>query len=187
MIPIENVETLNRRLKESYGLTNDLPNFRIVWSEDQWEMRETEYTNEGFQLLYPEVRNLPKYKQYIHEKFLLERLTVVPNFQVRELGGSELSYECIWVFEDSKGNPLRPVWPAARFVIDQIHKAIEEKTTYTKYKDPMAGLNTKQLLEKKHEEITILEQILFEGETDIGDSLAYKEGVGFTTSKIKEN
>src|SRR5262245_31149745 len=103
-ITYEKVETINRRLHDLYGETESqgerLPNFRIVWSEDQFEMRKTDYTDSGFRLLHPEVRKLPKYRQWITKKHVLERLTVVPFVNEHDLPDSKLSYEPIWVFED---------------------------------------------------------------------------------------
>lgn len=188
MIEQESVEVLNKRLQDYYGMTNDKPNYRIVWSEDQFEMRETKFTDEGFELLFPEVRRLPKYRQYLHDRFVLERLTVVPVFQQREIPVDVLSYEPVWVFEDPRNAEIvRPAWPPCKFVIETIHKNIEQAGTVTKYKHPDSGLTEDQLIEKKRAEIIELEESLFANETEIGDSLAYKEGVGFTTSKIKES
>lgn len=185
MIPIEPLEVINKRLKEHYGVTEDKPNFRISWSDDQWEHRWTANTEEGLQLIHPEVRRMRKYP-YLKGKHVLEQLTEVPIISQHEIPEFALSYEPLHVFEDNKGNPLPPAWIAAKWVVDQIHRQIEEAGLYTKYKDPLAGLNTKDLLEKKRTEIIQLEETLFGNETTVGDSLAYKEGVGFTTSKIKE-
>lgn len=188
MIPVEKPETINRRLVDHYGKTEDKANYRLVWSEDEFEMRETEFTPEGFHLLRPEVRLLPKYKQYIQDRFILERLTVVPTFQQHELPKDVLSYEPIWVFEDPRtAEIIRPAWMACKFIIDNIHKNIEGAGMYTKYKHPDAGLNPEQLVEKKRAELQEVEQSLFANETETGDALAYREGVGFTTSKIKES
>jgi len=163
-----------------------MPNYRVVWSEDQFEFRSTNYTDEGLELLHFETRKLPKYRQWIMEKWVLERLSEVPAINQGELNLA-LSYEPLWVFEDKSGFPLDPKWIVCKFVVDQVHKNIEEAGSYTKYKDPYAGLNSKDLLEKKDEELKEIEKELFGDETAIGDALAYDYGVGFTTSKIKEN
>jgi len=186
MVPVESIETINRRLTDHYGSTNDMTNYRIVWSEDQFEFRKTAFTDEGLELIYPEVRKLPKYRQWIHEKFVLERLTEVPAINQDELE-LVLSYEPLWVFEDKEGFPLRPAWIVCKFVVDQVHRNIEEAGLYTKYPDPYAGLTEPQLLEKKDAELKILEEELFGNETNIGDGLAYNGGVGYTTSKVKES
>ena len=87
---METLEIINKRLKDNYGETVDRPNFRIVWSEDQFENRLTHFTDEGFELIHPEVRQLPKYKQWIHDKYVLERLTEVPIINENELPSSKL-------------------------------------------------------------------------------------------------
>lgn len=176
MIPIENVDTINKRLVDHYGKTNDMPNFRIVFSEDQFEIRLTNYTDEGFQLIHPEVRRLPKYKQWIHEKYVLERLTVVPAINKNEIE-ELLSFEPLWTFEDSGGFPLRPAWIAAKMVVEQVLSNLENKGVYTRYKDPDDGLNTKDQLEKKYVELQNMEEALFGNENDITDALAYGSGV----------
>jgi hypothetical protein len=183
----ESLEIINRRLDEQYGRTHDTPNFRIVWSDSQYEKRECTHTREGFLLLYPEVREERKYWHYIRERHILERLTAVPDFQQKEVAGHKLSYEPVWVFEDPRNaNPLQPSWVAAKFIIDTINKNIEAAGSYTKYKHPESGLTKSQLFEKRRAEIIELESVLFENETEVGDALAYKEGVGFTTTKIME-
>lgn len=186
MIPVEPIEVINKRIKDHYGITEDKPNFRITWANDEYEHRWATHTDEGLELLFPEVRRLKKYP-YIQDKYVLERLIEVPVFQTKELPEFKLSYEPLHVFEDKHGNPLPPAWIAAKWVIDQIHQQIQEAGLYTKYKHPLDGLNTEQLKEKKREEIKELQETLFGNETDVGDALAYKEGVGFTTSKIKES
>lgn len=170
-ITIEKPETINRRLHEHYGETENLPNFRIVWSEDQLEMRKTEHDDKGNPLLFPEVRNLPKYRQWIQEKWVLERLTVVPIFSEGDLPSSKLSYEPIWVFEDRTKRPLPPYWPMAKFVVDGIHKAMEEAGVYTKYKDKN---ETPEQVEARLKKI---EEYLYSNESDVGDALATKNAI----------
>lgn len=174
-VPIEPLEVINRRLVDHYGATEERgvsrPNFRIVWSEDQMEMRRTEFTDEGFQLLVPEVRNLPKYRQWVKEKWVLERLTVVPFINEADLPASKLSYEPIWVFEDAKGRALPPAWVIAQFVVDGIHQAMEQAGVYTKYKDK------NETPEEKRLRLKAIEDEMFANETRTGDSLAHKEGI----------
>src|SRR5947207_3865565 len=109
IISPESLIIINDRLRDKYGRLDNLPYFRVVWSEDKYEKRWTEYTNDGFRLLQSEVRELPKYRQWIQEKYVLEGLTVVPTLVENELV-EPLSYEPIWVFEDGKGNALEPKW-----------------------------------------------------------------------------
>jgi hypothetical protein len=177
---LETLEIINKRLHENYGETENMPNFRIVWSEDQFEFRSTNFTDEGFQLLHPEVRKLPKYKQWIKSKYLLERLTAVPFISKEELADAKISYEPLWVFEDVKGFPVLPTWAGAKFVIETVHEQVRTKGAYTKYKDPDDGLTESQAIEKKNVELQSIQDELFGNESTITDALAYKQGVGFT-------
>src|ERR1035437_5550442 len=100
----ETIESINKKLKEEYGTEfGNSPRFRVVFSEDQYEKRMTDFTDEGFELITPEVRLLPKYKQWIREKYILERLIPVT-------GETDLvvkvSYEPAWVFQNKKGDYL---------------------------------------------------------------------------------
>jgi len=74
----ETIESINEKLLEEYGTEfGNASKFRIVFSEDQYEKRWTDRTDDGFELIHPEVRLLPKYKQYIRDKYILERLVPV--------------------------------------------------------------------------------------------------------------
>lgn len=180
-LPIGEVQRLNRRLKDQYGTIEDKPNFRLVWSEDEREHRWTNCTPEGFTLLHPEVRELPKYKQWIHEKHILERLTVVPAVSGNDLV-TTLSYEPLHVFERGNGDPLIPTWHVIAFIITNVQNAIRTQGQYVKYKDPMA--DKKIALEVQRANIDNLVEELFGNETEMGDSLAYKEGVSYSGIEI---
>src|SRR6476646_3306382 len=110
----EPIEVINLRLKEVYSTAwNGNPIWRVVWSEDQFEKRLTKFTDGGIELLKAEVRELPKYRQWIHNKYVLERYVMVTDERLTE----KASYEPIHVFEDKNGNPLPPKWEACEWVI----------------------------------------------------------------------
>src|ERR1043166_1123060 len=117
---LESIETLNERLENTYGKYENFPRWRIVYSEDQYEKRLTHYTSEGFELLSPVMMELPKYKQWIHNKYILELIMPIPEFQRHEVVGV-LSYEPVWVFEDGRGRPLPPKWEAIQLIIKTVH------------------------------------------------------------------
>lgn len=170
---MEKIEALNARLIDHFGIAwNGWAIFRIVWSEDQFENRLTEYDDKGNKLIFPEIRWLPKYKQYISDKYLIERLVSVPQVNQADLV-DKISYEPLFTFEDGFGNPLPPSWEASKFVIDTVLAAQGESSMYAKYVDPDKD-NPK---EKRLERIEKLEQELFGNETSVGDALAYKQGV----------
>jgi hypothetical protein len=165
----ESIESINKKLVENYGTEfGDAPRFRVVFSEDQYEKRWTDHTDEGFELLYPEVRLLPKYKQYIKEKYILERLIPV-------VGETDLltktSYEPAWVFQDKHGNYLPPFYEGCKHVIESMFYAIQRAGAFAKYKDKNVSP------EERLAEIKKVEDELFGNETDVCDHLADGTGI----------
>lgn len=165
----ETIESINKKLLEYYGTEfGNAPRFRVVFSDDQYEKRWTTHTDEGFELVHPEVRELPKYKQYIRAKYILERL--VPTGQETDLL-TKVSYEPAWVFQDKDGNYLPPFFEGCKHVVESLFSAIDKAGTFTKYKDKNISP------EERLAEIKKVEDQLFGNETDVGDHLAYKTGV----------
>jgi len=175
----ESVESINRQLQDTFGVDSisGQPIWRIVWSEDQFEKRLCEYTDSGIQLLTPELREVPKYRQWIPNKWVLEQLVIVPEVNLMELGGKKISYEPMFPFEDKNGNYLPPDLEVAKFVINSVYAAMG-KSSLAKYKEDLTP-------EAREERLQHLERELFGNETRTGDALAHKHGVGFTTSKTK--
>jgi len=174
---MEPVEILNKRLVEHFGVAwNDWAIWRIVWSEDQLEKRfgtYNDFTSEGiFIRTVTEWREVPKYRQWIQNKFVLEQLTAIPEINKDELG-NKISYEPIWVFEDANGNALPAKWEAAKLVIDSLYAAMHNESLGPKYVDPMINMTP----EVREEELARLQTELFGNETDIGDALAHKQAI----------
>ena len=165
----ESIESINEKLLNDYGTEfGNAPKFRVVFSEDQYEKRFTDFTDEGLELIYPEVRLLPKYKQYIREKYILERL--VPVIGETDLL-TKVSYEPAWVFQDKHGNYLPPFYEGCKHVIESLFSAIDKAGTFTKYKDKNISV------EERAAELKKVEDQLFGNETEVGDHLAYGTGV----------
>ncbi len=172
----ETISALNQLLKEHFGISTDTNQqmWRVVWSDDQYEKRLTEFTDFGFQLLQPEVRELPKY-QWIKQKYILEHLVVVPEVSMPELPATKLSYEVIWVFEDKYGNYLPPKFEACKFIIDTVHAAQFGTGGMKKYEDEES--TQEKSLEFKKKTIDNLVEELFgeqsslEGTTVTGESV----------------
>lgn len=169
MLLVETIEFINTKLDRHYGRAfNGQSNFRVVWSEDQYEKRLTKFSDSGMELLVPEVRELPKYKQFITEKFVLERYIPI-------IGETDLvvkyNYEPCWTFEDKNGNYLPARFEIACLVADSLLEAAGHKNGFKKYIDPTTDPNYRQ------QQITKIQEELFGNETSTGDSLAYKEGV----------
>jgi hypothetical protein len=167
----ELIEDINEKLLSEYGTElscGNKPRFRVVFSDDQYEKRWTDYTDDGFELVRPEVRILPKYKQWVRGKYILERL--VPVVGETDLL-TRISYEPAWVFEDKHKNYLPPFFEGCKYVIESMYQAIGKKDTFTKYKDKNIS-EEERLIELKR-----VEDLLFGNETIVGDHLAYKTGV----------
>jgi len=170
----EKIETINSQLVNLFGINtvNGLPMWRVVWSEDQFEKRAVTTTDNGIVLLQPVVKEFPKYRHYIREKYILERLVLIPESQQNELPVTKLSYEPIWTFMDAYGNYLPPSLPAAKFVIDSLYAAMGKKSLAS-YKDP----DVDQPKERHLARVEKLESELFGNETSTGDALAYGTGI----------
>jgi hypothetical protein len=174
---MEKIATLNQRLIDYFGKTDsDEPIWRIIWSDDQYEKRLSEYTIEGLRLIHPKVQELPKYS-YVKERYILERLVLVPEINQDELPSAKISYEPMWVWENNKGNFVYPSWQAIEHVISCIYAAIGKHNSGMRYKDPDAGLSTKDLVEKEADRIRQIQEDLFGNETDATDALSSREGV----------
>lgn len=174
---MEPVETINQRLADTFGIETDsnLPIWRIVWSEDQTEKRQSDYTETGVFLLTPRILEFKKYP-YIKERFILERLVLVPEFQQKELCGVKKSYEPLFTFENRKGEFLPPKWEVCEIVIDSV-LAVQGKSSLAKYLDNPDP--------ERADEIKGIYEELFGNETDVTDALAYKEGVTVPSNYTK--
>lgn len=163
---MESIESINRQLRDLFGVDSitGLPIWRVVWSEDQIEKRMSKYTASGIELLYPQVVEVPKYRQFLKERHILERLSVVPPGHL-ELSVEQLSYEPIHVFENKNG-ALPPKVEVAKYIIDTLYAAAG-KSSLAKYKED----------DDREARLLRLEEELFGNETDTGDALAHKEAI----------
>jgi hypothetical protein len=174
LIPAFELAELNTRLVTYYGQSLEgLPNYRVVWSEDQFEKRRMTHTDSGIQLIAPEVREVRKYKQWVQEKYILEKLTIISEMGETDLV-EKLSYEPLFVFEDKNGNALKPVWSAIYFIMENIMHNMESKG-YVKYKDPDGS--QEEAIENKKARVDGLVADLFGNESPVGTALAHKEAV----------
>lgn len=181
---VETIEAINKRLKEYFGIDTNTaqPIYRVVFSDDQLEKRLTKHTKEGFELITPVVVEIPKYKQYIQKKYILEQLVIVPPHQTIELAGEKVSYEPLWVFQDKDGNYLPPKWEACKFCIDCVNAA-KGKNNLSKWlpaeheKDDAVGQELR---------VQKLQEELFGNETSTGDALAHGSGISVPSTYEKK-
>lgn len=129
-------------------------------------------TDSGVALLHPEMREVPKYRHYIRERFILEQLVAIPFQQENEVA-EKISYEPMWTFETSDGNPLPPIWEGCKLVIDSVLAATGKESLGPKYIDPEKD----QPEEHKLKRIKELETSLFGNETNTTDALAHNQAV----------
>jgi hypothetical protein len=122
----EPVDLINSRLADFYGrdVSLDNPNYRIVWSTDQFEHRKGTYEdydeNGTFIRRVQEVRYVEKYPFYPN-RWILESL------QFNELNPelfTKISYEPLWVFGEAGSDP-QPLWRAVQLIVN-ISKAVEK-------------------------------------------------------------
>jgi len=163
----ESIETINERLLRDFGCFADKATWRVVLAGIQFEKRLIQYTDEGFELVNPEVREVPKYQHIEGFKYVLERH--VPVQGETDLV-SKTSYEPAWVFEDRYGNYLPPKYEAIEFLIKEIIYANAEKGIQVK-KDPDADPDSHAKKVKR------MEELLFGNETPVSDALRYGYGV----------
>jgi len=177
----ESIKSLNKQLIDLFGIDtiSSLPIWRIVWSEFQFEWRYGTYddiTKSGiFLRSVTETRWVPKYRQWIQDKFVLERLVVVPITNKDELPDTKVSYEPIWIFEDRNGDYLPPKLEAAQFIINTIYAAQYSNHNLTRYSDPDNSQeaqieNARRRIDGIVEEL-FGEQSSFEGSTVTGETI----------------
>lgn len=169
----EDIDRINYQLLKRYGREEFAQNqqrFRVVFSEDQFEKRFVTHTKDGFELPGPIVMEVPKYRQYIHGRYVLERL--VPVAEDSDLV-TEVSYEPMHVFQTSEKRGhiyLPPRFDMCEVFIESLLSAAGKKNTFAKYKDPNDSK------EERAKKLDDLKRELFGNETPVGDALAYDYG-----------
>jgi len=185
----EPVEAINRQLVENFGIDTitGSPIWRIVFSEDQFEMRfgtYNDFTKNGlFIREVTETREVPKYRQWIHEKYVLERLVLVPEQNRIDLPSDKLSYEPLWVFEDKDGKYLPPKWEAAKFIIDTVYAAQYSNHNLKKYVDDES--TQEKSLELKEKRVNEIMESLWGEQSEFSDGIKTGETIHITDGSNK--
>ena len=149
----------------------NLPMFRIVWSNDQYEFRKGEFNIfHGDIYLRTDVgTKLVRKYNYIHERWILER------WAPQELVKSEETpavtngdYIPVWVYEDKHRNYLEPTQKVIefQFYLMQKHKASTETQIMNELKI------------KEDQEIQTFMDII--DTSPIGNALHMREAVGYS-------
>jgi hypothetical protein len=184
MIEPKAAKYINAQLRSRYGINTEdkRPIWRIVWSDDEVEKRNSKITPEGIELLHSQIMEFKKYGVIgIKERWVLEQLVIVPEFQQQEIGVKQ-SYEPLWAFQDKDGNALPPRLDACLLIINTVY-ATRGKKSLRNYVDELARYTP----EAREARIKALEGELFGNETSVGDALAHRYGVSQSGPKFKEN
>lgn len=182
----EDIEYINKQLKDEFGVDTitGVSIWRVVWSEDQFEKRLGTFddiTPAGLYLrTVTEVRLVPKYRQWIQEKYVLERLVVIPDWQREELPTAKVSYEPIFVFWDKNENYLPPKYIVAKFVIDTIYAAQYGTKNLKKYTDDENSQEAS--LDQQRQRVDEIMEYLWGDQAAHYDAVKTKEAVGLTGS-----
>lgn len=160
----ETIEALNKQLKDLYGVdtVTGLQMWRIVWSEDEYENRLDTYSDftEGgiFIRTVTEVRRVKKYLNFTTERYILERLVLVPEINQQDLPDTKLSYEPLWTFETGKGEYLPPKLNACQFVANTVLAVQHGDHSLARYTNP-EGTHEGALAEKAKRVENIVEEL----------------------------
>lgn len=165
---MEVLERVNTKLHSEFGEDHNSPKFRVVYSDDQFENRWMTHTAEGLELIYPEVRLVPKYKHYIQHRYILERFVPI-------VGDTDLTvkagYEPCWTFILGIDISSDTFYDACKFIIEGLLIRSGRPSGHAKYKDPDESPEGRALKIEK------MKEFLFGNETDTGDALAHHLGV----------
>jgi hypothetical protein len=157
------INDINKKLAEVYDKTLDgRPIFRVVWSNDQFEVRNgtfNEFYGRIFLRTVTGARVVRKYS-YIQERWILEKwFPIEPTHELPSPDG----YEIIYLFEDKNGNALPVIWPALELIC---HVAL----------NPMDSIHIKQALDETQQKKDSAEVAYFE---DMFDSSALQSRFHF--------
>src|SRR5262245_58179720 len=112
------IARINKHLTENYRVLDGRPIYRIVWSENQYEMRKGNWREFYGHILireYTAVKRAPKYWYYNRPSWVLEKLVFINGHEALKTIVEELveaqngTYEPLYRFADKFENPL-PVY-----------------------------------------------------------------------------
>lgn len=164
MSDIDEAREINNFLKgiAKVPLRDTEPIFRLVWSEDQFELRRgtfNEFYGKIFLREVTGVRQVRKYN-YIHEKWVLEQWYPPQFCNQEELPESRRgSYEPIYVFQDKRGNAL------------PVKKAVIEYIIHTRFQPKESDLHRKTRYQAEDEAISAADSAYYEDALEVNGSV----------------
>lgn len=176
----ESIVSINRQLKDAFGsdTVSGRAMWRVVFSDDEIEKRKgtfNDFDENGTRIrTVTEIREVPKYRQYIHQKYVLEQLVARPDEYVAELGCERVGYECKYVFMGKQQQYLPPRFDVAKFVIELIYAAMG-KSLIPRYKDPDS--NPEEARANYAKKLQEYEEYLGQDSTPVSDAFAEKRAV----------
>lgn len=120
------VDSINETLKREFRVLDGRPIFRVVWSDDQLEVRKGKFSDWYGSILvreYTAVRQVKKYWYITPPTWVIEKLVFIANQTVLKEQVEELvectngSYEPVYVFSDKNGQPLELNREVVDFVV----------------------------------------------------------------------
>ena len=124
------VETINGYLRQNFRVLDGRPIYRLVWSDDQLEIRKGKFSDwygKIFIREYEAVREIKKYWYIKPPCWVLEKLIFMANAEVLKDIVSELvtaqngTYEPVYSFKDAKDNPLPVDFEVVQFILQALH------------------------------------------------------------------
>lgn len=114
----ENAKIINRKLLEYFGTgrNSEKQLFRLVWSEGLTEKRFGIFSKWYGHIYLGEETGVKEVKKYnwVKERWVLEVYTPTQKSVLDIKLGDD--YETVWVFQDNKGEYLRPIWPVVEIL-----------------------------------------------------------------------
>lgn len=167
---MEKIETINQFLRDTFGIdtVTTQPMYRVVWADDQFEKRLTNYTDSGIFMLQGEVRELPKYP-WCKGFYVLEMLQPVPEANIKELAGRKIDYNILHKFMGANELPVAPASWACKFVIDAVNAAMGRGSLNSYIEKPKAPIsNPREDYEDKKARLDQIENELYGDESGLG-------------------
>lgn len=182
------LEVMNNQLATQFGIDtlSGRAIWRLVWSNDEFEKRFGEFedrdSNGSIIRRVSEVREVPKYRQWNPDKYILERLVIVPDHQRQELAGAVQSYEPIHTMMDRNGEFLPPRLDVCQIVIQHIYAA--QGKAPIKIADPRADGNNG--LEAQKKRIDDIMEYFYVNDTELQQDLKFGHAVSYSGLDAKK-